>query len=192
MSLTQQLTEYVSACFTGLWLQSHEHEDALTEIAQLCRDENWRLAIWDVAQGLQIPGGEDHVEASAGGADPLAAINAINSLATSDGTAILVLVNFHRFMQSPEIIQAMARQIVAGKQNRTFVVVLSPVVQVPTELEKQIVVIEHELPGRDQLETLAQSLATEAGELPEGDELGTVLDAASGLTRYEGRSGVQF
>ena len=185
MSLTQQLTEYVSACFTGLWLQSHEHEDVLTEIAQLCRDENWRLAIWDVAQGLQIPGGDDHVEASAGGADPLAAINAINSLATSDGTAILVLVNFHRFIQSPEITQAMARQIVAGKQNRTFVVVLSPVVQVPTELEKQIVVIEHELPERDQLENLAQSLATEAGELPEGDELGTVLDAASGLTRYE-------
>ena len=185
MSLTQQLTEYVSACFTGLWLQSHEHEDALSEIAQLCRDENWRLAIWDVAQGLQIPGGDDNAETSAGAADPLAAINAINSLATPDGTAILVLVNFHRFMQSPEIIQAMARQIVAGKQNRTFVVVLSPVVQVPTELEKQIVVIEHELPGRDQLENLAQSLATEAGELPEGDDLGTVLDAASGLTRYE-------
>jgi len=185
MSLTQQLTEYVSACFTGLWLQSHEHEDALAEIAQLCRDEDWRLAIWDVAQGLQIPGGDDNADASAGGTDPLAAINAINSLATSDGTAILVLVNFHRFIQSPEITQAMARQIVAGKQNRTFVIVLSPVVQVPTELEKQIVVIEHELPGRDQLENLAQSLATEAGELPEGDDLGTVLDAASGLTRYE-------
>ena len=62
MSLSQQLTEYISACFTGLWLQSHEHEDALTEIAQLCRDENWRLAVWDVAQGLQIPGhGEDGV-----------------------------------------------------------------------------------------------------------------------------------
>ena len=70
-------------------------------------------------------------------------------------------------------------------QNRTFIIVLSPVVQVPTELEKQIVVIEHELPGRDQLEDLARSLATEDGELPDGDELGTVLDAASGLTRCE-------
>ena len=53
------------------------------------------------------------------------------------------------------------------------------------ELEKQIVVIEHELPGRQQLEELARGIATEDGELPEGDELGTVLDAASGLTRYE-------
>jgi len=185
MSLSQQLAEYIAACFTGLWLQSHEHEDALAEIAQLCRDQNWRLAVWDVAQGLQIPGNGDSPDASAGAADPLAAINAINGLATPDGTAILVLVNFHRFTNSPEIIQTLARQIVAGKQNRTFIIVLSPVVQVPTEVEKQIVVIEHELPGRDQLEDLARSLATEDGELPDGEELGTVLDAASGLTRYE-------
>jgi hypothetical protein len=87
-------------------------------------------------------------------------------------------------MQSPEIIQAMARQIVTGKQNRTFIIVLSPIVQVPTELEKQIIVIEHELPSREQLEGLARSLATEDNELSD-DELGTVLDAASGLTRYE-------
>jgi hypothetical protein len=185
MSLSQQLAEYIAACFTGLWLQSHEHEDALAEIAQLCRDQNWRLAVWDIAQGLQIAGNGDSPDANDGAADPLAAINAINSLATPDGTAILVLVNFHRFTSSPEIIQTLARQIVAGKQNRTFIIVLSPVVQVPTELEKQIVVIEHELPGRDQLEDLARSLATEDGELPDGDDLGTVLDAASGLTRYE-------
>ena len=44
MLLSQQLAEYVSACFTALWIQSHEHEDALAEIAQLCRDEQWRLA----------------------------------------------------------------------------------------------------------------------------------------------------
>ena len=35
------------------------------------------------------------------------------------------------------------------------------------------------------MEELARSLATEDGELPEDGELGTVLDAASGLTRYE-------
>ena len=54
MSLRQQLTEYIAACFTGIYIESHSHDDALAEIAQLCRDENWRLATWDVAQGLQI------------------------------------------------------------------------------------------------------------------------------------------
>lgn len=185
MLLSQQLSEYIAACFTGLWVQSHEHEDALAEIAQLCHDEEWRLVTWDIDQGLRLPGSSVGDNADAGANDPLAAIRSINALASDDSSAILVLVNFHRFVNSPEIIQALARQIMAGKQNRTFIIVLSPIVQVPTELEKQIVVIEHELPGREQLEELARSLATEDGELPNGDELATVLDAASGLTRYE-------
>ena len=185
MQLSQQLTEYISACFTGLWIRSHEHEDALAEIAALCRDEDWRMAVWDIDQGLRLAGGSGGDNADAGASDPLAAIRSINALASDDSSAILVLVNFHRFVNSAEVIQALARQIMAGKQNRTFIIVLSPIVQIPTELEKQMVVIEHELPGRDQLEELARSLATEEGELPEGDELATVLDAASGLTRYE-------
>jgi len=185
MSLSRQLSEYISACFTGLWIQSHEHEDALAEIATLCRDENWRMATWDVDQGLRISGQSNGDTADAGASDPLAAIRSVNALAGDDTSAILVLANFHRFMNSPEIIQAMAHQVVAGKQNRTFIVVLSPIVEIPTELEKQMVVIEHELPGRDQLEELARSLATEDGELADGDDLATVLDAASGLTRYE-------
>ncbi len=44
--LATRLVEYVSACFTGLWVQSHEHPDALTEIARMCREEKWRLAVF--------------------------------------------------------------------------------------------------------------------------------------------------
>jgi hypothetical protein len=182
--LSETLREYIAACFTGLWVQSHEHADALTEIAGLCRNEDWQLATWDVDAGLSISSQPDETE-SAGGNDPLAAIRAVNTLATSDGTAILVLQNFHRFLQSAEIVQALTRQIINGKQNRTFVVILSPVVQIPTELEKLFVVLEHELPSREQLAEIAQGIATENEELPEGSELETVLDAASGLTRHE-------
>ena len=54
MSLTERLAEYVRACFTGLWIESHEHQDALVAIAQLCRQEDWRLATWDIEQGLRV------------------------------------------------------------------------------------------------------------------------------------------
>ena len=181
MTLMRTLAEYVSACFTGLWIQSHEHEDALREIAQTCREHRWALAIWDAEQGLQVPGSDSVNQTS----DPLAAIRAVNALATPEGSALLVLVNFHRYLNSPEMIQALARQITLGKQNRTFVVVLSPVVQIPVELEKLFVVLDHELPSREQLEEIAQGIATQEGELPGGDDLETVLDAAAGLTRYE-------
>ena len=101
MTLSKQLAEYISACFTGLWIESHEHDDALREIAQLCREQNWRLASWDIEQGLQIPGQNNGQSADAGGNDPLAAIRSINALASADSSAILVFTNFHRFLSSP-------------------------------------------------------------------------------------------
>jgi hypothetical protein len=193
MTLCAQLAEYISACFTGLWIASHEHDDALREIARLCREQDWRLATWNVDVGLQVPSaGQPSAEqlsaeqpADAGGNDPLAAIRSINALASPDSSAVLVLENFHRFLQSAEVVQALAGQIIAGKQNRTFIVVLAPVVDIPVELQKLFVVVEHDLPTREQLVEIAEGVATEEGELPEGVERDRVLDAAAGLTRHE-------
>ncbi|QDV20670.1 ATP-dependent zinc metalloprotease FtsH [Gimesia panareensis] len=181
MTLKATFNEYVRACFTGIWIESHELQEALSELAQLCREEAWQLATWDIDQGLQ---GTDDLSI-ARSTDPLSAIKAINALASAEGTAILVLHNFHRFIQSAEIVQALAQQILTGKQNRTFIVILAPIVSLPAELEKLFVVLEHALPNREQLAEIAREIATEPGELPADQELESVLDAASGLSRFE-------
>src|SRR4051812_2376453 len=115
MTLAERLAEYVRACFTGIWIVSHEHDDALKEIASLCRRERWRLATWDLEQGLEV--GEQAAQTKAG-PDPLAAIRALPAMASKNGSGLLVLQNFHRFLQSAEIVQALVRQITAGKQSR--------------------------------------------------------------------------
>lgn len=90
MSLSQRLSEYVAAAFSGLWIQSFEHEDALAEIARLCREKHWSLAVWDIDRGLKVS-----PAASAAASDPVAAVKAVNALATPEGSALLVLPNFH-------------------------------------------------------------------------------------------------
>lgn len=183
MALAERLSEYIRACFTGIWIESHEHQEAVVEIGRLCATEQWRLVTWDLETGLGVVGAEDTVQTS--GNDPLAAVRALKSLANGDGTTILVLKNFHRFLSSAEVVQALGHQLALGKQHRTFVVILAPVVQLPVELEKLFVVLEHELPTKEQLAEIARGVATEEGELPSGDGLRPVLDAASGLTRQE-------
>jgi hypothetical protein len=185
MTLVERLAEYVRACFTGLWIRTFEPDDALAEIARLCRQNHWGLATWDVDRGMNTAGQTADASPIAGATDPLAAIRALGTLATPEGTALLVLRNFHRFLNGAEVAQALDSRLVAGRQDRSFVVVLAPVVQVPVELEKQFVVIDHDLPDRDQLATIARGVAVEAGELPDGDGLADVLDAAAGLTRIE-------
>jgi hypothetical protein len=183
MTLANSLIDYVRACCSGIWIQSHEHEDALADISRLCAEQQWHLATWDIEQGLQIPGHTSEDAATTN--DPLAAIRAVNALATPDGAALLVLTNFHRFLNAAEIVQTVARQIAAGKRNRTFLIILSPIVQLPLELEKLFVILDHELPDREQLEQIARGIATEDNELPHDEQLRQVLDSAVGLTRHE-------
>jgi hypothetical protein len=54
MALADRLREYIAAAFTGLWVVSHEHDDALAEIARLCNENHWSLAVWDIDGGLQV------------------------------------------------------------------------------------------------------------------------------------------
>jgi len=48
-------------------------------------------------RGLHLPGQPTPATSDAGGQDPLAAIRAVNALASADGSALLLLQNFHRF-----------------------------------------------------------------------------------------------
>jgi len=185
MTLYESISENVRACFTGIWVHSFEHDDALSEIARLCHDQSWQFAAWDVDRGLHGSGADASPTNEDSGADPLAAIRTLGGIANDDRPTLLVLVNFHRFTNSAEIVQAMIRQIVDGKNRQTFIVVLSPVVDIPKELEKLFVVLEHQLPDREQLTAIARGIATEEGELPDGDELERIIDAAAGLSRFE-------
>lgn len=186
MKLTDQVTDFVNAAFTGLYVLTSEADEAEREIIQHARQKKWKLAIWDVAGGLRLPGAQGASQSDSGAGDPLAPLRALPALAEEKGTAVLVLHNFHRFLNSPEVVQTAFAQLVGGKQQRTFIIVLAPTVSIPVELEKLFVVLEHSLPDRQQLEKIAKELTSDQpDDLPKGEDLQRVLDAAAGLTRYE-------
>src|SRR5437660_851120 len=52
MTLFDQLTDYINAAFTGLWIKSFEPDEAEREIVRHARQNKWKVAVWDVASGL--------------------------------------------------------------------------------------------------------------------------------------------
>src|SRR5437879_2121987 len=89
MKLSDQLTDYINAAFTGIWVQTHEADEAEKEILRLAKDQEWKVVIWDVAGGLRAGSGSDP-----GPGDPLAPLRALPALADPNGTAILLLHNY--------------------------------------------------------------------------------------------------
>ena len=174
MTLGHRLAELTRACFSGIWIQSFEQEDAIREIAALCREEGWQLATWDIETGFSIPNSAS--DGAPADSDPLAAIRTAGSIGDGDTPALVVLSNFHRFLGSPEMVQAMIHQLARGKNSRCVLIVLAPVVRIPVELEKAFVVVEHNLPSRDQLETIAREIADGARTLPEDQKAKKLVD----------------
>ncbi len=195
MSLVTQLTDYINAAFSGLWVTTVEPDEAERELVEQARRNEWTLAVWDIARGLRFPANANATAPDVN--DPLAVLKALPTLApstassrsnpaTTEQTTLLVLPNFHRFLNSPEIVQTLFEQLIAGKQSRTFVVVLSPVVAIPIELERAFVIVDHALPTQEQLGRIAQDvLADHPDGLPTNRAWQSLLEAAAGLTRAE-------
>ena len=173
MKLSDQIHDYVNAAFTGLWIQTHEPDEAEREIVQHARQQ--QLEGRRLGRGQRpAPAGQPPEPAETRWRRRSAGRPAVTAghWPTPTARALLLLHNFHRFLDNPEVIQTTFAQLVAGKQQRTFVVVLAPVVQIPVELEKLFVVLEHALPDREQLERIARELTSdEPGDLPKGDDL---------------------
>src|SRR5437588_77222 len=103
MTLTEQLTDYVNAAFTGIYVQSSEPDEAEREILRHAREHHWKVAAWDIAGGLRLPTTPSAARGDAGAGDPVAALRALPGLAEANGTALLLLHNFHRFLNNPEV-----------------------------------------------------------------------------------------
>ena len=190
MSLMNELNDYINAAFSGLWVQTVEPDEAERELVEHARQQHWTLAVWDVARGLRLPLNPSATAPEV--ADPLAVLRLLPTLApvNNDGsgepTTLLVLPNFHRFLSSAEIVQTLFEQLITGKQRRIFVVVLSPLIQIPLELERSFVVVEHALPTQDQLGQIATDLLADHPDgRPTGPAWQALLEAAAGLTRAE-------
>ncbi len=70
-TLTEEMFDHIAACFTGIWIHSHEHTDALIEFSTLCRENDWDLSSWDICNGVSHGSSADTEQ---DGSDPLAAL----------------------------------------------------------------------------------------------------------------------
>ncbi|MCR9293643.1 MAG: AAA family ATPase [bacterium] len=182
-ALGDEVWELIRAGFSGIWVETHEASEAILELAALGAEQGLRILVWNLDSGLRSLGSS---EASADSAlDPLSALRSLQAI-EGDASTVLILENFHRFLDSPEICQAMLTQLQLGKQFGRHVVILAPLVKLPRELERQFAVLTHALPDREQLWQIADSLL-EDDQYSESEKV-TLLDAAIGLTRLEAES----
>lgn len=151
--MKQELDTYIRARYPLLWVVTPEEQRALEEIEALAQEQKKRILVWSATTGLTNPALPER--ADAGKRDPLALLGTILD---DTEACIWVLRDFHPYLKEPTIVRRL-REVAFGLQSsKKTVVLLGPVLKIPPELEKEITVIDFNLPTEKGLEAMLERL----------------------------------
>ena len=85
-------------------------------------------------------------------------VDALAAIGKLQNPSIVLLKDFHRWMDDPLTVRALRELGHALKSTFTTVVIVAPALKIPEELEKELSVIDVPLPGEDDLRTLLNDI----------------------------------
>ena len=173
-NMKKQIMNYVRAGYSGIYIVSNEETRIEGEIKAVAQELNHKLFAWSITEGLV-----DTADGSAHeGQDPQEML--LKVLELPENTMVL-LRDFHLFLDSPNpvLVRTLKDVLRAGKTKGKALVVLACRQILPPELEREFVLVEFALPGRDELGPVLDNIADSAGKAkPKGDKRDHLLDSA--------------
>jgi SpoVK/Ycf46/Vps4 family AAA+-type ATPase len=190
-----ELEVLIRARYPIIYIVSWEERRVEESLRQVAARRKKKLYGWTVTKGVVSLDSLKPVGVDPTAKDP---VQALEYVASSRDSAIFVLKDFHPFLDeirsSPNnaVVARKLRDIATElKESRKTLVILSPVLQFPPELEKDITVLDYALPTLEELDQSlervirsAKSQASVKLKLNE-EERERVLKAAQGLTCTE-------
>jgi SpoVK/Ycf46/Vps4 family AAA+-type ATPase len=120
-----------------------------------------QLLMWSVVSGLVKWDDDTPI-----GTSTNSAVAVLQHIAAIKGSAIIVLRDYHPYLQEPAIVRRLRELAVSfaegDKHQLRTLVILSPRLVIPPELEKEIALVDFPLPSKPDLEAVIDHVQTEA------------------------------
>lgn len=178
-----QVAWYIKSSYPAIQIQTSEYERVIPELRTVAQKLKFEFYEWNVLDGI-CRNGRSEDEATS---DPLEALKFLRNLRIPE-KSIVVFKDFHFHMSSPESVEAIRQLVDIFKASSRSMVFLSPVVEVPRELDKLVVLVEHQLPTKAALEIILREsfeYSAKAVSKMSDEDIDKILDAARGLTAFE-------
>ncbi len=184
MGMQEELNILVQAQYPLIYLVTSEEEraeHAIAAIAQQCKPQR-RVFIWTVTHGI-VEYGQPRNVTQHNTVSPEAAIE----WATRQrDPALFVFKDLHPFVDSPAVTRWLRDAIASFKGSQKALVLMSPVQQIPIELEKEVAVLDYPMPDMSELDqVLSHQLELTRGRRITTETREKLLKAALGLTKDE-------
>lgn len=189
MDANREIEVLVRAKYPILWVTSWEERRVEESVKEIAQKLNRQLHTWSVTQGM-VPA----VRRASGPVKATSLPGELEALAQIHESAeftVFLLKDFHPYMKDTRVVRLLRDLAARLRGKAQTLILLSPQLALPTELEKDVTVLEYPLPGREeisaQLDEVTQAMAdtpnVDVSLSPELRE--TIVRSAQGLTTDE-------
>ncbi|MHB1458727.1 MAG: AAA family ATPase [Armatimonadota bacterium] len=182
-STNTEISTLIRARYPIIYIVSWEEQRVMDALKSIADERGKRIYNWSITQGMGVNGGVDESTR-----EPLAALDFVMK---SRDQAIFALKDFHSFINDNSIIRKLRDLTNTLKTSYKTLVIISPILKLPAELEKEVTVIDYPLPGLDDLNTLLEGIRqsvkgnAQINTDLKPDDREHLLNAAQGLTANE-------
>lgn len=168
----------LKARYPIIYVRSQEEERVEYTIRKILQTiDNRAIYCWDFVDGYTS---NPNIRGF-GARNPLQALDLIEKMAVNTA-AIFILKDFHKFLSDIAITRKIKNLIRTFKLQPKTIVILSPDIQIPTELFNFFTIIEFTLPNNNEIKVELVRLFTYLKENPDPIFLETLTRACQGLT----------
>lgn len=174
----------IRARYPLLYVVSFEEGRVDERMRILTKARKKQFFSWTITNGVELPDGSFITELK----DP---IKVLEYILQSDVNGLFLLNDYHPYLNDPIVVRKLRDVAHALKTSMKNIVFLSPVLKIPTELEKEIAVIDYLLPGKEEVSTIINQIAQSIGDvnsleiMKSPEQFSKVVEAALGLTAEE-------
>lgn len=183
--MQEEISILVQAQYPLIYLVTPEEEraeKAITRIAQESKAQQRRVFVWTVTHGIVEYGQSRHITQH----NTVSPEAAIQWVIQQKEAGIYIFKDLHPFIDAPATTRWLRDAIASFKGSQKAIILMSPVQQVPIELEKEVVVLDYPLPDLAELnQVLSNQLEQSKARRTTTETREKLLKAALGLTRDE-------
>jgi adenylate kinase family enzyme len=192
MNFQTEIETLIRARYPILYIISSEEMRVQNVVVDIAKKRQKKVFEWSYSTGI-VPAGtsiQSHKNRSAATKDPLMALEQVIEQVEP---AIFIFKDFHPFLTKNNfaIVRKLKEIALHLKNSFKTIVLISPTMEIPTELEKEVTVLNYPLPSRDDLSGLLDKIIEDVRQFKqvkiELDDAGRerLLQAALGLTLGE-------
>ncbi|HKW30599.1 MAG TPA: AAA family ATPase [Verrucomicrobiae bacterium] len=192
MNFQTELETLIRARYPILYILSSEEMRVQDLVMDIAKKRQKKVFEWSYSTGI-VPAGtsiQSQKHRNAATKDPLMALDQVIEQVEP---AIFIFKDFHPFLTKNNFAITRKLKEIALHLKNSFktILLVSPVLEIPAELEKEITLLNHPLPSRDDLSALLDKIITDVKQFHQVkidlDDAGRerLLQAALGLTLGE-------